>query len=201
MINDPMYDSDEMTRIVREYYATEKNIAVLEPSAINNSYGIAMLKTKADEMGIKTFADLQSHAEELVWGDWGFLAMPTTGRVRLEELYGPFNFKGVVDIDMSLSYDMLDSGDVDVIPVCTTDAQLLNDKYYQLDPEKDVWCAYLLTPFVRQEVLDESPEVEEILNNVSAKLDNKAIIELIYKCDVDMEDYTEVAKEFYEANF
>lgn len=201
MINEPMYDSAEMTKIVQEYYAKENNVAVLNPSAINNSYGICMLKTRADELGIKTFQDLQKQAEDLVWGDWGFLAMPTTGRARLEELYGPFNFKQVIDIDMSLSYDLLDNGDVDVIPVCTTDANLLDDKYFCLDPEKDVWCEYLLVPFVRQEVLDKYPEVEDILNNVSAKLDNRTSIELIHKVDVEHEDYHDVAEEYYKDTF
>lgn len=201
MAEEPMYDSAEMTRKVRDYYLKNENIAVLEPSEINNSYGICMLREKAEEMGIETFADLQKNAEKMVWGDWGFLAMPTTGRVRIEDLYGEFNFKEVVDIDMSLSYDMLDSEDVDVIPVCTTDPQLSNDKYLMLDPEKDVWCEYLLVPFVRQEVMEDYPEIEEILNNVSSKLNNEEIIPLIYKCNIDMEDVHDVAKEFYENTY
>lgn len=201
MINDPMYDSEEMTRIVQEYYAKENNIAVLEPTAINNSYGICMLKERADELGIKTFQDLQKQAKDLVWADWGFLAMPTTGRTRLEDLFGPFNFKQVIDIDMSLSYDMLDSGDADVIPVCTTDAKLLDKKYYSLEQGEDVWCEYLLVPFVSQDIIDAYPEVEEILNNISSKLDIDTAIELIHKVDIDFEDYHDVATEYYEATF
>lgn len=201
MENEPIYDSDEMTQIVRDYYAETYDIAELEPTAVNNSYGIAMLKERAEELGISTFQDLQEKADQVVWGDWGFLAMPTTGRVRIEELYGPFDFKEVIDISMDLSYDMLRNGDVDVIPVCTTDAQLAEDDILQLDSEQDVWCAYLLVPLVRQEVLDEYPEVEDILNNVSSKLDIDTMLPLIVKVSIDHEDINDVAAEFYEETF
>lgn len=200
MGNDPIYDSDKMTEEVRKFYKEKHNVAVLEPSAINNSYGIVMMKDKAEEMGIKTFADLQKKAKEVVWADWGFLAMPTTGRTRIEELYGKFDFKEVLDIDMSVSYDTLKSGDADVIPVCTTDAQLTDENYLMLEPEKDVWCEYLLVPFIRQEILDNDAEVEEILNNVSSKLNNDVMIPMIHRVDIEHEDVHDVAAEFYKEN-
>ncbi len=201
MINDPMYDSDEMTRIVREHYAKEYNIAVLETSALNNSYGLMMMRDRAKELGIETFQDLQKNAEKLIFADSGFLTMPTTGRTRLEELFGPFNFKQVLEIDGSLKYDVVESGEADVTYVFTTDPQLLNDKYISLEQEKDVWCEYLLVPFIKQEILDEHPEIEDILNEVSSKIDIQTSIELIHKVDIDFEDYHDVAAEYYEATF
>ena len=57
-----------------------------------------------------------------------------------------------------------------------------------------------LLPAVRQEIIDNDAEVETILNNVSSYLDNDVIIELVYKTDIDGEEYTDVAKEFYDSN-
>ena len=49
-------------------------------------------------------------------------------------------------------------------------------------------------------MLFRSPEIAEILNNVSAKLDTETMIALNAKVDIDKEEYDDVAKEFFEAN-
>ncbi len=156
-----------------------------------------MLKDKADEMGIKNFQDLQEKSADIVFGDWGFLAMPTTGRSRIEELFGPFDFD-VMDISTATGYDLLDSGDVDAIIATTTDAELNDPKYVVLDQGMEVWCRYYLAPFVRQEILDKYSDVEKIINDVTAALDTKTIVGLKAKCDIDMEEVDAVARDFYD---
>ena len=197
MVNDPIYDAEEMENIVREYYAENYNVALLEPTTVDSNYAIVMMRDKAEEMGIENFQDLQQHAEEIVFGDWGFLAMPTTGRSRIEELFGPFNFKEVMDISMATGYDLLANGDVDAIIALTTDAQLSDEKFIALDQGTEVWCRYYLAPFIRQEILDEYPEVEDIINVVSASLDTDTIIDLNHKCNIEMEEVEDVAREYY----
>ena len=201
MINDPMYDANEMERIVREFYAENHKVALLKPSTVDSNYCIVMLKEQADAMGIKTFQDLQQNAEKIVFGDWGFLAMPTTGRSRIEDLFGPFNFEKVMDINFALGFDVLDSGDCDAIIAITTDAKLSDPKYVCLEQGVEVWCRYYQAPFVRQEILDKYPEVEEIINNVSAAMDTNTIISMNYKCNVEMEEVEVVARNFYDTTF
>ena len=201
MINDPMYDAAEMERIVREFYAENHKVALLTPSTVDSNYCIVMMKEQAEAMGIKTFQDLQQNAEKIVFGDWGFLAMPTTGRSRIEDLFGPFNFEKVMDIDFSLGFDMLDNGSCDAIIGITTDAKLSDPKYVCLEQGVEVWCRYYQAPFVRQEILDKYPEVENIINNISAGLDTDSIIAMNYKCNVEMQEVETVAREFYDANF
>lgn len=198
MINDPIYDAKEMEDRVREYYAENNEVALLEPSTVDSNYAIVMMKDKAEDMGIKNFQDLQQNAENIVFGDWGFLAMPTTGRSRIEELFGPFNFKEVVDISSATGYDLLESGDVDAIIATTTDAELNDPKYVALDQGMEVWCRYYLAPFVRQEILDKYSDVEKIINDVTAALDTETIVGLKAKCDIDMEEVDAVARDFYD---
>ena len=47
-------------------------------------------------------------------------------------------------------------------------------------------------------MLEAHPEIADILNAVSAKLDTETIVALNAKVDIDHMEYTEVAKEFYE---
>ena len=56
-----------------------------------------------------------------------------------------------------------------------------------------------MAPVVRNDALNEHPEIAEILNKVSAKLDTETMISLNAKVDIDKQEYDEVAKEFYDS--
>jgi osmoprotectant transport system substrate-binding protein len=56
-----------------------------------------------------------------------------------------------------------------------------------------------LAPIVRNKVLEANPEIAEILNAVSAKLDTETMVSLNAKVDIDHMEYDEVAREFYES--
>lgn len=55
----------------------------------------------------------------------------------------------------------------------------------------------LFSTIVRNEVLVVNPEILDILNNISEKLDTETVIMLNAKVDIDKLEYGEVANEFY----
>ena len=52
---------------------------------------------------------------------------------------------------------------------------------------------------MRNEVLEQYPEIEEVLNAVSATLDTDTVTQLNAKVDVEGEEYEDVAAEYYES--
>jgi osmoprotectant transport system substrate-binding protein len=62
-----------------------------------------------------------------------------------------------------------------------------------------MWPPYNLAPIVRNEVLLQYPEIEEVLNAVSATLDTDTVTQLNAKVDVEGEEYEDVAAEYYES--
>jgi osmoprotectant transport system substrate-binding protein len=64
-----------------------------------------------------------------------------------------------------------------------------------------VWPPYNIAPIVNKKTLDKYPEIEDILNKVSAKLDTPTMQRLNGEVDIKKREYQEVAKEFFEANF
>jgi osmoprotectant transport system substrate-binding protein len=52
---------------------------------------------------------------------------------------------------------------------------------------------------VKDEVLEANPEIADVLNKVSEKLDTETAIALNAKVDIDKQEYEEVAKEFYDS--
>ena len=102
--------------------------------------------------------------------------------------------------DNSLKYSVLENDEADVTPAYTTEGQLVStDKFTLLEDDKQFWPPYNLAPVVRDNILDDNPDIKTILNNISAKLDTETVTELNAKVDVDGQEYTDVAKEYYDS--
>lgn len=201
-LTDVEFDKDKVYEKVKEEYKSQFNLAALTPSDINDVSCWVMLKEVADQYNIKTMSDLQAKAPELVWGT--YTAQGSDERAEDESIaqyYGEFNWKEKKSIDSSLCWSALDNHEVDADEALTTHPNLQTGKYLAI--EEDIPCRlpYYLFPVVRQEVLDEHGDIESILNKIDEKLDNETIIELVAKTDIDGEEYEDVAKDFFEANF
>ncbi len=57
-------------------------------------------------------------------------------------------------------------------------------------------CAYV----ARQEILDEYPEIKNILSKLSGLIDIETMVELNYKADELEMDHEDIAREFLEEN-
>ena len=85
-------------------------------------------------------------------------------------------------------------------PAYTTEGPLADkDKFTLLEDDKHVWPPYNLAPVVRDNILKANPDIADILNAISAKMDTESITALNAKVDVDKEDYEDVASEYYES--
>ena len=93
---------------------------------------------------------------------------------------------------------MLGNDEADVAPAYTTEGRLTEEQFTLLEDDKQVWPPYNLAPVVQTKVLDAQPDIKDILNAVSAEFTTENITELNAKVDIDGEEYTDVAKDFYE---
>jgi osmoprotectant transport system substrate-binding protein len=121
------------------------------------------------------------------------------GLPALEAVYGKFAFKDSLVIDNALKYEMLLSGDGDAVVAYTTEGMLTNPELVLLADDKLAWPPYNIAPVVRAEVLDAHPDIEGILNAVSATIDTEKITELNALVDVEGQEADKVAKDFYDA--
>ena len=56
-------------------------------------------------------------------------------------------------------------------------------KLKRLKDDKNLWPPYYVVPVVRKEALDANPKIAEVLNRVSAMLDEATMAEMNYKVD------------------
>ncbi len=181
----------------------EKGLAWLAPSAANNTYALAMRADDAEERGIFTLSDLadaiNAGEEELEIGlNAEFYARDDGWRPMMEAYDFQVGRRDITRMDTGLVYQALRDGDVDVGLVFATDGRIPAFDFHVLEDDRGFFPAYALTPVVRQETLDEFPELEEQMNTLSAILDDETMAALNARVDVDRETIERVAENFLE---
>jgi len=184
---------------VKKEYNDRFKLTWLDYSPANDSQGLVIKTSKADELGIKTISDLQSKASEIRFASQGTFDEREDGIAGLEKVYGKFDWKSHKVYDNSLKYQVLKSDEADVTPAYTTEGQLVNkDEFKVLTDDKQFWPPYNPAPVIKNDILEKNPEIAEILNSITKELTTETVVNLNSQVDVDGKEYEVVAKEFYQ---
>ncbi|MEO8856555.1 MAG: glycine betaine ABC transporter substrate-binding protein [Burkholderiaceae bacterium] len=177
-----------------------KGLVWLNPSNANNTYALAMNADEAKKQGITTISDLAAKikggAKLTLASSAEFYARPD-GLKPLEQAYGfEFGREDVKRMDSGLLYQALRDKQVNVSVVFATDGRIPAFNLVVLKDDKGFFPTYALTPVVTKKFLDANPKVADILNSLSAKLDDATIARLNATVDVDKKTVEEVAHNF-----
>ena len=196
----PMHsDAQEVYETVKAAYDEQFQITWLDSTAVNDRNGLAVRTEVAKQYNIYTMSDLQREAEHIRVCSQGEFEYREDGIPGLTKVYGPFNFASINVYDNGIKYQILEQGEADCCPGYSTDAQLVNTELFTyLEDDKGFWPPYYLAPIIRNAVLEANPEIAEILNAISAKLDTETMVALNAKVDIDHMEYDELAREFFE---
>ncbi|MEC9490528.1 MAG: glycine betaine ABC transporter substrate-binding protein [Halanaerobiales bacterium] len=119
----------------------------------------------------------------------------------LEEEYNfEFERDAVSTIQPGLSYEALDSNEVDVGIGFATDGRIVAMDLRILEDDKGFFPVYNPAPTIRQEILEEYPEIDSVINKLPPLLDQETQIDLNKRVDVDGEEPGKVAEDFLEEN-
>ena len=195
---DPITDPQEVYDTVKEAYEEQFSLTWLDYAQANDGQGLFISKAASDEYGILTISDLQANADKLRFASQGEFDEREDGLPGLEKIYGPFEFKSSKIYDNGLKYSIVENDEADVAPAYTTEGRLAEkDKFVLLEDDKQAWPPYNLAPVVRDDVLEENPDIAEILGKVNAALDTETITALNAQVDVGKEEVEDVAADFY----
>jgi len=179
-----------------------KGLVWLDPSKANNTYALAMRKTDAAAKGIKSLSDLAAKVKgtPLKFGcNAEFYARPD-GLTPMQNAYGfEFGRENVVRMDTGLVYAALRDAQVDVGLVFATDGRIPAFDFVVLADDKGFFPSYSLTPVVRKETLDKNPKLAELLNGLSARLDDATMAKLNATVDVEKKTIEEVSTAFLKS--
>ena len=102
-------------------------------------------------------------------------------------------------MQISLVYQAAASGKMDVVLAYTTDGRIKAFDLTVLEDDKQFFPAYDTSLVARNEVLEKYPELQEILQKLSGKIDTSKMQELNYEADGNLKEPSIIAKEFLES--
>ncbi|WP_407271597.1 glycine betaine ABC transporter substrate-binding protein [Radiobacillus sp. PE A8.2] len=190
--------SDSILNRVREGYEEAYNATWLEPLGFENTYTLAY--TDAADFEAETYSDIAALSEDLSFGaPHAFYEREGDGYDAFQEAYN-FNFANTESFDPNVMYQALIQGDVDVIPAFTTDGRIERENIQTTTDDLGFFPKYDAAIIIRQEIMEEYPELEETLNGLAGQISEAEMQQMNARVDIDGEDYETVAREFLESN-
>ena len=185
----------------RLYSERDPANTMLTPADFNNNYGIFARRDVAEEMGLETLDDLAEASGELRFASYSEFQDRSDGYPNMQENYPGLDFQDIIIAnDLGLRYQGVTDDRADIGVGFLTDGQLASDDLTILEDTKSIWPFYYPAPVVRNDVLEENPEMEEILNSVSETLDVDIMRNLNGRVDLEQEEPADVAREHLEQN-
>jgi osmoprotectant transport system substrate-binding protein len=195
MISNPREVYDKVSKQYKEKY----HLILLDPASANNTEALAISAKASRQYGIVSISQLQLQAQHIRFASQGAFDKNADGMPALKAAYGNFAFKSVEYFDNAIKYELIKNDIVDLVVAFGTDGQLADPDFVLLEDDRHVWPPYNIVPVVREDVLDEHPDIADILNALSSKLDNKTMRLLNAGVDIQKREPSEVAKEYFEA--
>jgi len=194
----PKTDAQAVYDEVAKGYKEKFNLVWLKPTEANDSQGLVTTKKVADQYNLHKISDLPKLAPQLRMAAVPEFEEREDGLKGLNSFYGKMDFKSIKLFDYGVKYRVIMNGEADLTVGFTTDGDLTNPDLVLLEDDKKFWPPYFVAPVVRGDVLEKNPDVEKVLNDVSAKLDNKTVQALNAQVDIDKKEYADVAKDFLQ---
>lgn len=197
--NEPNGNVEEVYQTVKDEMKKQYDLNVLESLGFNNTYTLAIRKDTAEKYHIQTISDLCKVANQLTFSPTLMFMEREDCWVGLQEAY-PIHFKETVPIDGSPRYTALMNHECDVIDAYSTDGLLKKFDLQILEDDKGFFLPYHAIPIANDKVVEDYPEVVELINKLQNYLSDETMAELNYKVDELKEKTSDVAKEFLIEN-
>jgi osmoprotectant transport system permease protein len=162
----------------------------------NNTFGLCVRKSIAQQYGLKTYSDLAKVAPQLTFGaEYDFYGREEDGYPALRRVYG-INFKKTVDLDIGLKYKAIENGEIDAMNIFTTDGQLSAAPVTVLKDDKGLYPSYMCGFVIRTAVLNTHPELRAVFAKVTNILTDEKMASMNYAVETEKKDPEDVAHAF-----
>jgi osmoprotectant transport system permease protein len=190
-----LYDESMFDKLQAGY--DEKNMTWTGMMGFNNTYGLVVTKEVAEKYNVKTYSDLAAIADKLTFGaEYDFFERED-GYDALCDTYG-LKFKDTMDLDIGLKYDALNQKKIDVMNIFTTDGQLSVSDVVVLEDDKGLYPSYMCGFVVRDEVLEEHPELQSVFDKMENLISDAEMADMNYQVETDGKEPEDVATAFLQ---
>jgi osmoprotectant transport system permease protein len=192
---DGLYDESMFDQLQAGY--DELDMTWTGMLGFNNTYGLVVTKDIADQYDLKTYSDLAAVSDKLTFGaEYDFFERED-GYDALCDTYG-LKFKDTMDLDIGLKYDAINQKKIDVMNIFTTDGQLSVSDVVVLEDDKGLYPSYMCGFVVRDEVLEDHPELQDVFDKVENLISDAEMADMNYQVETEGKEPEDVATAFLQ---
>jgi osmoprotectant transport system substrate-binding protein len=195
---EPVKDPDKALEIVQREFEERFDQTWFDSYGFANSYAFTVTRELAEKENLKTVSDLEPLVSDLKLGvDNSWLKRKGDGYEGFVKEYG-FEFGETYPMQIGLVYQAAANGKMDVVLAYTTDGRIKAFDLKVLEDDKHFFPPYDTSLVARNEVLQEHPELREILQKLSGTISTEEMQEMNYEADGKMKEPSVIAKQFLE---
>ncbi|MEN3336171.1 MAG: osmoprotectant transport system substrate-binding protein opuBD [Blastocatellia bacterium] len=192
----PVSDPRAVYEQVQRDYGEQFDCEWLAPLGFNNTFAILVRGDEARRLNLKTISDAVPFAPRWRAGFGQDFMSRADGYTGFARTYNLKFAEPPREMDLSLTYQALASGQVDLIAGNSTDGLIDRLGLVQLEDDRHYFPPYEAAPVFRRETLERYPQIRDAVNQLAGKLTDAEMRRLNYAVDGDKRDVKEVVREF-----
>ena len=190
---DELYQEDMFDKLQDGY--NKLNMKWTGMIGFNNTFGIAVRKEIAEQYHLETYSDLAKIADQLSFGAEYDFYEREDGYNALGKAYN-MSFKDTTDLDIGLKYEAIRQEKIDAMNIFTTDGQLAISNIKVLQDDMNLYPAYTCGFVARLEVLEQYPELQEVLSLFTDLISEDEMAKMNYQVEGENKEPEKVARDF-----
>ena len=192
----PITDPRTVYSQVKNEYAEKFNLAVSEPLGFDNTFAILVRGADARRLKLKTISDAVPQARNWRAGFGQDFMSRADGYPGFVKAYGLKFAEQPREMDLSLTYIALASGQVDLIAGNSTEGRIAALDLFQLEDDRHYFPPYEAVYLVRRESLARLPTLDEVLAKLAHAISTEEMRQLNYEVDANKGGQAEVVREW-----
>jgi|SRR5215469_4105788 len=194
----PQGSSQDVFRRVQSEYQRRFNLVIGEPLGFDDTFAIEIRGEDARRLNIKTLSEAAKYTPQWKPGfGYEFMERPDG----FKGLAAAYNLRFAEQpriMDLGILTRALKEKQVDLIAGNTTDGLIPALDLFVLEDDRHYFPPYEAVPVVRQQTLQQHPEVGQALSDLAGKITDQDMQQLNYAVDGQHRDSKQVVREFLQ---
>ena len=193
----PINDGDKAYQEVKRLFQP-LGIEWLNRLGFANNYVLVMRRDRALSLKISKISELAKIKPNIRLAvEPEFVERPLDGLSALQRRYGLNRmFPTVVDNQKAVTYQALLDGQVDVTEGFSTEGRIEDFGLMILQDDLEFFPVYQPSPLVRQDTLEQYPQLRSILQKLAGQIDTASMRQMNREVELEGQDYKVVAQDF-----
>ena len=192
----PITDARQVYDQVKREYESRFNLEWLDPLGFQNTFAILVRGEDARSLNLKAVSDVAAHAPRWRAGFGQDFMSRQDGYPGFAKAYALKFAEVPREMDLSLTYQALANGQVDLIAGNSTDGLIDKLGLVQLEDDRHYFPPYEAAPVFRRDTLDRDPKIRQAIGTLAGRLTDADMRRLNYSVDAEKRDLVAVVRGF-----